>query len=87
MARLESRPTRRALLYVVGSPCMLLFRLSMYVSFIKGPPTSAPVASFGFGLVDSSHWYPSLHPVVASAGIEAPLWCTNFGNFFEYPTR
>jgi len=62
-----------ALLYVLGSVCMLLFLESMKVSFLKGPPTSAPVATLGFGSVESSHWKPSLQPVFASAGMEAPL--------------
>jgi len=62
-----------ALLYVLGSVCMVLFLESMKVSFLKGPPTRAPVATLGFGSDDSSHWNPSLQLAFASAGIEAPL--------------
>ncbi|KAJ6831002.1 endoglucanase 24-like isoform X1 [Iris pallida] len=51
---------------------MELFRRSTYESFRKGPPTRAPVATFGFGSAESSHWKP-LQPVWTSAGIDAPL--------------
>lgn len=67
------RPTTRALLYVVGSLCMVSFRESRNVSFWNGPPTSAPTAKFGFGTVEFSHLKPSVQPVLALAGIEAPL--------------
>lgn len=87
VTKLDSRPTMRALLYVLGSPCMELFRESIYVSLRKGPPTRAPEATFGLGSVESSHLKPSLHLVLASAGIDAPLWWTYCGNLSPYPTR
>lgn len=83
----ERRPTIRALLYVVGSSCIVLFRESINVSLRKGPPTSPPTARFGLGAVEESHTKPLLQPVVALAGIEAPLWCTYCGYWSPYPTR
>jgi hypothetical protein len=62
-----------ALLYVLGSVCIELFLESIKVSFKKGPPTSAPVATLGFGSDDSRYWKPSLQPVFALVGIGAPL--------------
>ena len=73
VTKLDRRPTMTALLYVVGSACIELFRESIYVSFWKGPPRRAPMATLGLGLVESSHLKPLVQPVVASAGIEAPL--------------
>lgn len=79
VTKAERRPIITALLYVLGSVCIVLFLESMNVSFRNGPPTNAPVATLGFGWSDLSHLKPSLQPVVASAGIEAPLWWTNCG--------
>lgn len=73
-AKPERRPTMTAVLYVVGSPCIELFLESIYVSLRNGPPTRAPVATLGFGSVESRYFQPSLQLVSASLGMEAPLW-------------
>lgn len=71
---------------MLGSACMILVLLSMYESFLKGPPTTAPTATFGFGASEFSHSKP-LQPVLASFGMDAPLWCTCVGYLLPYPIR
>lgn len=69
----DKSATITALLYVLGSTCIVLFLESTKVSFRKGPPTSAPTATFGLGSVESSHFQPLEQLGDSSAGIEAPL--------------
>ena len=73
VTKLERRPTIRALLYVVGSACIELFRESMYVSLRKGPYTRPPRATLRVDLAKLRNLKPSVQAAVAPPGIEAPL--------------